>query len=55
MPAALATAPPLGASTTSMGTPLMKSVNVDEIHLLQDGARKPVLMENHGTTGPAWP
>ena len=30
MPAALAMALPLGASTTSSGWPLMKSVNVDE-------------------------
>jgi len=30
MPAAFATAPPFGASTTSSGSPLTKSVKVDE-------------------------
>ena len=46
MPAALATRPPFGASTTSVGTPATKSVNVDEKYTCcSDGARKPVLAD----------
>ena len=46
MPAALATTPPFGASTTSFGTPPMKSVKVvDRWLCCSDGARKPVLAE----------
>ena len=46
MPAALAMAPPLGAITTSTGTPLMKSVMVEEKYFCcSEGARKPLLSE----------
>ena len=51
MPAALATTPPLGASTTSFGTPPMKSVKVvDKWLCCSDGARKPVLAEPRSST-----
>ena len=43
IPAALAMALPFGARTTSSGTPLMKSVKVDEKYTCcSEGARKPV-------------
>ena len=51
MPAALVTAPPFGANTTSLATPPTKSVNVEEKYTCcSDGARKPVLAEPRSST-----